>query len=159
MGEIFGTRWYETNGPEATNLWQQSLTEWSLHRGAAVIEYYRTSGHAHPPTLSEIVHVARTLKIAADKPPTEAPKRITGPVIKSERTAAEFARLRNMKRSGSENAFYPGEGLGEYLAALNKSGMKEQEFAKYRVRSKKEKADPEAHAERLAIQTESDYRG
>jgi len=136
MGEIFGTRWYEQNGPEASNLWQQSITEWTLKRGAAVIEHYRTSGLAHPPNMSEVVHTARTLRGVDAPEPIQHKQRVE---YHPDVTQFVEQRLKLKKITKQyESVMLPGEGYGDYIKAMYESGLGKAEFDKRRLARFKE---------------------
>lgn len=57
------------------------------------------------------------------------------------------------KKNKRNSVLFPGEGLGDYLKAYHKSGLTRPEFDELRL-NPPEKIDPEAIAERLAIQNE-----
>jgi hypothetical protein len=63
MGDIFGTQWYVQNGPEPTGVWKSSLSELRLERAMAVLQHFRVSGDQFPPNLSQVMSVARSLKL------------------------------------------------------------------------------------------------
>lgn len=127
MGEIFGTRWYEVHGPDASNLWQTSLTGMSLERAGAVIEHFRTCGQSFPPTMSEVVNVGRTLRL---KEPQS--HRLQRPEVDEKKVESLIEKMResgNMRR----NKFRPGESLVDYQNALRDSGLSEKEFEAQRL--------------------------
>lgn len=127
MGEIFGTRWYETHGPEASNLWQASITGMSMERAGVVIEHFRTCGQAHPPTMSEVVHIGRTVRLPEKQSP-----RLPRPDVDSKKIEAS---IEQMRRAGNQrrNKFLPGEGPNDYHKALMESGLTAQEFEAQRL--------------------------
>jgi hypothetical protein len=127
MGEIFGTRWYEMHGPEASNLWQTSITAMSMDRAGAVIEHFRTCGQAHPPTMSEVVNVGRTLRTPEKQSP-----RLPRPEVDSKKVEAS---IEQMRRSGSQrrNKFLPGESTDDYQKAMRESGLSAKEFEAQRL--------------------------
>jgi hypothetical protein len=62
MGEIFGKPWFEKNGPEPSQLWQQSLKRMPMEKAAAVLEHYRKAGQTFPPNMSEVVELSGLLR-------------------------------------------------------------------------------------------------
>jgi len=154
MGEIFGAAWYREHGSEATDLWRKSLSEISFERAALVVEHYRVSGADYPPTLSQIMKAARELRM-----PVEPHKALPAPAPDMDKVASAISDMRQATKRRYSSVFLPGESFTDYQRAMQESGMSKEMFDGMRLRMNmggREPTDPEARAEREAIQGESE---
>lgn len=125
MGQIFGRPWYDQHGPEANETWCMSLSELSFERAAAVLEHYRTADETYPPNCSQVMALARQIRLSA-------PAKALPPPSQSEKTPeivqAAISQIRNPYIEKNRNVFRKGESLRDYLDARTKSGKTNAQF-------------------------------
>ncbi|WP_461572101.1 hypothetical protein [Sulfuricaulis sp.] len=127
MGEIFGAAWYREYGPEATDLWRTSLSEISFERAALVVNHFRRSGDRYPPTMSQVMKVAREVR-----EPSHPYKALPAPHQDAEKVASNIAQMR--KKSRVKTVLLSGESFTDYQSALVSSGKSRCEFDAERLR-------------------------
>lgn len=71
MLELFGQRWVTSYGTTPTTLWTSAISSLSAKELKTILHRMLTSGAQHPPTLPELVELAR--------PPGEKPSRFPEP--------------------------------------------------------------------------------
>lgn len=133
MGQIFGRTWYDTHGPEPTELWKDSLSRLTLPRAGQIIEHYRTSGDTYPPNLSQVVNLTKTLAY----PREPEPPRISRDAPTDSKVAEIAESIAEMKSGRKKtNAFLPGESLDDFLKASRESGLSREAFIEKRISEK-----------------------
>ena len=63
MGDVFGLRWYEHNGPEPTASWKNGLSHYEIEHVMAAIVGYETLPHGgFPPNLPQFITEVRSAR-------------------------------------------------------------------------------------------------
>lgn len=160
MTMIYGHKWTSSYGEKDDGTWRKGLADVSPDQIGTGLERCRTSDDEWPPTLP--IFRSRCLVSQYAAPYHRPfPKMIEPPRTKNvgndameriKRALSEQTKIGVDKR-GHKNVLLPGEGYGDYIDAMHRSGLSKEEFDLHRLRHNAAKKD-EATAEREAIQTE-----
>jgi hypothetical protein len=95
MGDVFGLRWYEQNGPEPTPSWKNGLQQHDIKHVMAAIMGFETRPHSgYPPNLPQFIAEIREARNAATPSDVALPAPKRDPE-KIERMAAGLKSLRD----------------------------------------------------------------
>lgn len=98
LAGLFGRKFYDEYGRHMPFEWRAKITTLSYERAKAVLEHYSASGDAYPPNCSQLMAIARQVKLQPQGAALlERPR--------SREVAAEnIERLKHIVRSGRHKA-------------------------------------------------------
>lgn len=110
MGQMYGTAWYTTYGPEPSGDWKSELQTLSYECVDKTLKHFKSV-----PQMPDVVVFMAKAREAPTPTPRPEPIRIT------------------KTGSGRRSVFLPGESFSDYMDAMHKSGKTKAEFDRERL--------------------------
>lgn len=110
MGQMYGTAWYTTYGPEPAGDWKVELQTLSYECVDNTLKHFKSV-----PLMPDL----KTFMAKAREAPEPAPETVATKVTK--------------KTGGKRSVFRPGESFNDYMNAMQKSGKTKAEFDRERL--------------------------